>query len=135
MRLQPELEQRRLKRSEHGKIATARTPIRMDAAAVSLFCELAGLGGGGRCSGCGHGSLGVNFMDRNRKAGLAGQLRFHCFDNVMRHERLAVVFANVAVRGETGFAPKITGELAALIVLNQDHVLSTPENGADLLSV
>src|SRR5215470_1957888 len=112
MRLQPELEHSRLKRGEHGEIAAAGTPIRMDAAAVSFFCELAGLGGGGRCSGCGHNSLGVNFMDRNRKAGLARQLRFYCFDNVVRHERFAVVFANVTMRPETGFAPEITGELA-----------------------
>src|SRR5881397_4104122 len=135
MRLQPELEQRRLKRGEHGEIAAAGTPIRMDAAAVSFFCKLAGFGGGGRCSGSGHGSLGVNLMDRNRKAGLAGQLRFHCFDNVVRHERLAVVLADVTVRGETGFAPEITGELATLIVFNQDHVLTAPENGADLRRV
>src|SRR5206468_7956790 len=79
--------------------------------------------------------LGVNFMDRDGKAGLAGQLRFHCFDYVVRHERLAVVLADVTVRGETGFAPKITGELATLIVLNQDHILTAPENGADLRRV
>src|SRR4029079_17478404 len=49
----------------------------------------------------------------------------------MRHERFAVILADVTVRGETGFAPEITGELATLIVLNQDHVLAAPENGAD----
>src|SRR5437870_11081719 len=130
MRLQLQLEQRRLKRGEHGEIAAAGTPIGMDAAAVSPLRELAGFGGGGRCSGCGHGSLGVNLMDRNGKAGLTGQLRFHCFDNVVRHERLAVVLADVTVRIETGFAPEITGELAALIVLNQDDDLTSPENGA-----
>src|SRR5438093_13498317 len=132
MRLQPELEQSRLKRGEHGEIAAAGTPIRMDAAAVSFFCELAGFGGGGRCNGRGHSLLGVNLMDRNGKAGLAGQLRFHCFDNVVRHERFAVVLADVTVRSETGFAPEITGELSAVIVLNQDHILAAPENGADL---
>src|SRR5713101_4467344 len=131
MRLQPELEQSRLKRGEHGEIAAARTPIRMDAAAVSFFRELARFGGGGRCNGRVHDSLGVNFMDRNRKAGLAGQLRFHCFDNVMRHERLAIVLTDVTARGETGFAPEITGELATLIVLNQDDIVTAPENGAD----
>src|SRR6266496_4647047 len=134
MRLQFQLEQRPLKRDEHGEIAAARTPIRMDAATVSLFRELAGFSGG-RCSGCGYGSLGVNLMYRNRKAGLTGQLRFHCFDNVVRHKRLAVVLADVTVGIETGFAPEITGELAALIVLNQDHILAAPENGADLRRV
>src|SRR5213596_4413108 len=70
-------------------------------------------------------------MDRDRKAGLASQLRSYCFDNVVWHKRLAVVLADVTVRGETGFAPEITGELATLIVLNQDHILTAPENGAD----
>ena len=74
-------------------------------------------------------------MDRNRKAGLAGELRFHCFDNVVRHKRLAVVLTDVTMGFETGFAPEITGELAALIVLNQDHILTVPENGADLCRV
>src|SRR5437763_15442275 len=50
----------------------------------------------------------------------------------MRHERLAIVLANVTVRREAGFAPEITGELAALIILAQDHVFAAPENGADL---
>src|SRR5437667_5894414 len=54
MRVQLQLEQRRLQRSEHGEIATAGTPIRMDAAAVSLLRELASFGGGGRCNGRGH---------------------------------------------------------------------------------
>src|SRR5215475_10345699 len=53
----------------------------------------------------------------------------------MRHERLAVVLADVTVRRETGFAPEITGELAALIVLNNDDILTAPENGADFRRV
>src|SRR6266487_1800619 len=79
--------------------------------------------------------LGVYLMDRDGKAGLAGQLRFYCFDNVVRHERFAVVLADVTVRGETGFAPEITSELPAVIVFNQDHVLTAYENGADLRRV
>src|SRR4030095_12893773 len=54
MRLQLQLEQGGLQRGEHGEIAAAGTPIRMDPAAVRLFLELAGFGSGGRCSGCGH---------------------------------------------------------------------------------
>src|SRR5438067_9212636 len=77
----------------------------------------------------------VNFMDRNREAGLAGQLRFHCFDNVVRHERLAVVLADVTVRGETGFASEVTGELTTLIVLNHNHILTAPENFPDFRHV
>src|SRR5437762_13329059 len=71
-------------------------------------------------------------MDRDGKARLTGQLRFHCFDNVVWHERLAVVLAYVTARIEPGFAPEITGELAALIVLNQNYILAAPEYGADL---
>ena len=74
-------------------------------------------------------------MDRNGKAGRAGQLRFHCFDNVVWHEGFAVVLADVTVRREAGFAPEITSELAALIVLDQDNVLAAPENGADFRRV
>jgi hypothetical protein len=37
MRLQLQLEQRSLQRGKHGEIATAWTPIRMDAAAVSFL--------------------------------------------------------------------------------------------------
>src|SRR6266581_4673854 len=135
MRPQLQLEQRGLERGEYGEIAAAGTPIRMDPAAVSLFRELAGFSDGGRCSWRAHGSLGVDFMDRNGKARLTGQLRFHCFDNVVRHERLAVVLADVTVRRETGFAPEITGELAALIVLNDDDILTALEYGADFRRV
>src|SRR6266704_4563134 len=70
-------------------------------------------------------------MDRDRKAGLASKLRFYCFDNVVRHKRLAVVLADVTVRGETGFASEITSELATLIVLNYNHILAAPENFPD----
>src|SRR5947207_265613 len=38
MRLRAEFKHSRLKGGEHGEIAAARTPIRMDAAAISLLC-------------------------------------------------------------------------------------------------
>src|SRR5262249_51144806 len=41
--------------------------------------------------------------------------------------------ADMTVRLETGFTPEITGELATLIVLDQDHALAALKNGADLL--
>ena len=46
----------------------------------------------------------------------------------MRHERFAVVLADVTVRVEAGFAPEITGELAAMIVLDHDDILALREN-------
>jgi hypothetical protein len=54
------------------------------------------------------------------------------FDNVMGHERFAVVLADVAVRVEAGLAPEITGELAAVIVLNHDDMFALREDAADL---
>src|SRR5262249_4149050 len=74
-------------------------------------------------------------MDRNRKARVTGEVSFHRFDNVVRHERFAVVLAYVTVRGKTGFASEITGELATLIVLNNDDILTAPENSADFRHV
>ena len=56
--------------------------------------------------------------------GFAGQLLFHAFDNVVRHERFAVVLADVAVRVEAGLAAEIAGELAAVVVLDDDDVLA-----------
>src|ERR1051326_2685602 len=71
-------------------------------------------------------------MDGDGKPRLTIQLVFHCFDNVVRHKRFAVVLANVTMRIESRFAAEITGELAALIVFNQNHIFASPENGTDL---
>jgi hypothetical protein len=43
MRLQSQLEQRRLQGGEHGKIAATGTPVRMDATAVDFLGQSAGL--------------------------------------------------------------------------------------------
>ena len=51
----------------------------------------------------------MNFVDGHGEPGLAGQLFFHRFDNVMRHERFAVVLADVAVRVEAGLASADNG--------------------------
>src|SRR2546428_1997953 len=49
----------------------------------------------------------------------------------MRHERFAVVLADVALRVEAGLAPEVSGELAAVSVLNNNDIL-LPEDAADL---
>ena len=77
----------------------------------------------------------MNFVDGHREPGLAGQLLFDRFDNVMRHERFAVVLADVAVRVEAGLAPEVTGELAAVVVLDNDDLLAAREDAADLRGV
>src|SRR5262245_38958382 len=70
-------------------------------------------------------------MDRDSRVGLDGWLPFHCVDNVVWHEWLAVVLADVTVPREAGFAPEITGELATVIVLNHYDILTARKNGAD----
>src|ERR1041385_8190721 len=54
---------------------------------------------------------------------------------MMRHERLAVVLANMAVRGEAGFRAQVAGELAAVIVLHDDHLLAAREDAHHFLGV
>src|SRR5579864_2073809 len=41
----------------------------------------------------------------------------------MRHEWFTVVFSNVPIRHETGFAAQVAGKLAAVVVLHDDRVL------------
>src|SRR6266550_4517762 len=53
---------------------------------------------------------------------------------MMRHERFAVVLADVALRVEASLAPKVTGELAAVGVLNNNDIL-LPKDAADLSRV
>src|SRR5215469_8282171 len=54
-----------------------------------------------------------DFMGRNAKLGFAGQLLLYCFDDVMRHERLPIVFSNVSLRHKTGLTAQVAGKLAA----------------------
>src|SRR5215467_2566514 len=61
-----------------------------------------------------------DFMRRNRKLGLAGQLLLYCFDDVMRHERLPIVFSNVSLGYETGLTAKVARKLPAVVVLDND---------------
>src|SRR5436190_20363404 len=49
----------------------------------------------------------------------------------MRHERFAVVLADVTLGVESGLAPEIAGELAAVGVLNHNDIL-LPKDPADL---
>src|SRR5438477_5061578 len=52
----------------------------------------------------------------------------------MRHERFAIVLADVALREEPSLAPEVTGELAAVGVLNNNDIL-LPKDAADLSGV
>src|SRR6266478_3804160 len=73
-----------------------------------------------------------NLVRGNREFCLAGELSLHGFDNVVRHERFAVVLADVPVRHKAGFAAQVARKLAAEIIFDDDgvpRVLQDFENG------
>ena len=74
-------------------------------------------------------------MGRHGQSRLAGELFLHRFDNVVRHERFAVVLANVSVGDEAGFAAQVAGELAAVVVLDDDGVACALQNVDDRVAV
>ena len=59
---------------------------------------------------------------RAQKAWSCRQLFPHRFHDVVRHERLAIVLADMAVGDEAGFAAQVAGKLAAVVVLDDDRV-------------
>src|SRR5580692_12224346 len=61
-----------------------------------------------------------DFMCRYREPGLAAQLFSHRFDNVVGHERFPIVFSDISVGHEAGFAAQVAGELAAVVILHDD---------------
>src|SRR5579871_6814864 len=61
-----------------------------------------------------------DFVHRNRQLGSPAHLFFDRLDNVMRHERFAVVLADIAVRHKAGLAPQVARELPAEIILDDD---------------
>src|SRR5229473_1333666 len=63
-----------------------------------------------------------NLVHGNGEFRLPGELLLHCLHNVVRHERFAVVLADVAVRHKTGFAAQVAGKLAAEIIFDDDGV-------------
>ena len=67
--------------------------------------------------------LNHDFVGWDGEGGRSGELFAHRFHNVVRHEGLAIVLADVAVGDEAGFAAQIAGKLAAVVVLDDDGVL------------
>src|SRR3989442_9219308 len=53
-------------------------------------------------------------------------------DDVVRHERLAVVFADVTVGGEARLRSEIARELSAVVVLDDDDLRASREDRHDL---
>src|SRR5271169_4664578 len=63
-----------------------------------------------------------NLVHGNGKLRGPRELVLHCVDNVMGHERFAVVLANVPVGHKAGFTAQIARKLAAVVVLDDDGV-------------
>src|ERR1041384_2615071 len=76
-------------------------------------------------------SLHHDFVRRHVNVGFAGENRLDALDDVMRHERFAVVLADVAVRRKAGLAAQVAGKLAAVVILHNDDLLTLRKNGAD----
>ena len=56
-------------------------------------------------------------------------------DDVMGHERLAVIFSDMAVGDEAGLGAQVTGELAAIVVLDDDGFLALRPNRIQRLTM
>src|SRR5207244_10898631 len=74
-------------------------------------------------------------MRRNGKFRRPAQLFLHRFNDVVRHEWLSIVLADVSARDVAGFATQITGELAAIVVLYNDRVPCVFQNVENRLAV
>ena len=70
------------------------------------------------------GFLNDHFVGGDGNFLFASKLILHRVDDVVRHERFAVVFADVTVRGETGFGAEIARKLPGVIVLNDDDLFA-----------
>ena len=80
--------------------------------------------------------LNHNFVHRHRQVRPAGELFFHTIDDVVGHKGLAIVLSDVAVGNVACLAAEITGELPAVVVLDDDRAFSGGfENVGDGLSV
>src|SRR6266498_266971 len=67
--------------------------------------------------------------------GVTGQNRLYTIDNVVRHERFTIVFADMSSSLEACFRAQITSELAAVVVLDNYHALACAQLLEDLLRV
>src|SRR5262249_15489623 len=76
-----------------------------------------------------------DFVLGNRKVRVPGELFFHRFDDVMRHEWFTVIFAYVAVGYKTGFAAQVARKLSTVIVLDDDRVVSVFQECKDGFTV
>src|SRR5215472_16573781 len=69
------------------------------------------------CTSCSHHDL----VHGNGEFCPPGELFLDRLNNVVRHERFAVVLTNVAVRHKTCLATRVARELTAVVVLHDDR--------------
>src|SRR5260370_4048054 len=69
-----------------------------------------------------------NLVHGNGEFYVPGELLLHCLHDVMGHERLAVILADVPVRHEARFAAQVARKLPAVIVLHDDGLPLVPQN-------
>src|ERR1035438_1035492 len=104
---------------------------------VSLVTWLAWTGGVAEAGAVSTGMLMIfsnaHFVAGNGNRLFAGELFLHRLNEGVRHERLPVVFADVAVRGEAGLGAEIACELARVIVFNDDDFVASGKDAHHLL--
>src|SRR5579859_7042412 len=76
-----------------------------------------------------------NLVLRNRQPALPTQLFPNRIHEVVRHERLPIVFANVPVRHKAGLTAQIARKLPAVVVLDDDRVPRALEDLENRLAV
>src|SRR5229473_2330158 len=70
-----------------------------------------------------------------REFGLATQLFFYRFDNVVGHEGFPIVLSDMPVRHEAGLAAQVAGKLAAVVVLDNNRMPRAFEDVENRVSV
>src|SRR5580704_2977707 len=71
----------------------------------------------------------------DRKRCASAQLLFDCFHNVVGHKGFTVVLADVPIGHETRFAAQVAGELATVVVFDNDGVARTLQDLSDRVAV
>ena len=74
-------------------------------------------------------------MGGYRELGFATQLLLYCLDDVVRHEWFPIVLSYIPIRHKAGFAPQVTGELAAVVVLHNDRAARAFEDVENCVAV
>src|SRR2546427_8122263 len=66
--------------------------------------------------------LNLDLVHGHVELGRARQNGFDTLDDVVRHERLPIVFSDVTLGGEAGLRSQVARELPAVVVLDDDDL-------------